>query len=365
MNTNKINLNDESNEEPNDTNNTVVNYDATDNLIYNIDKELLSSVFNNVKICAYKILNKEKNPFIQFLLFNDVNTNSLSLPSIDILTITQNIALSNTKDLLSYIQCFFGFLFNNLDMIENNKFMGFHLDKKTQTFYIFYDFTDCKFNISLIYKNSKIWFALVDEIINKQHICGININTAVTHFFLLNQQFVTLTNNLGIKLEHPVTCYVGKETKQLNFTHYFGVSKMDNEQANLGSFYYFTDFDNAFYSYNKNEKGGIVRFAVFLGKMLVKFNYPEDLIDYSETKREKNKDSKLEQMTMRITDYDGTWSSNYDSCFVGKIKLDNGDILTNTPIFAVKKYEQQYSLSYHFTNANNGTNNGINANSIK
>ena len=35
---------------------------------------------------------------------------------------------------------------------------------------------------------------------------------------------------------------------------------------------------------------------------------------------------------------------------IGKIKLDNGDILTNTPIFAVKKYEQQYSLSYHFTN---------------
>ena len=36
MNTNKINLNDESNEEPNYDNNTVVNYDATDNLIYNI-----------------------------------------------------------------------------------------------------------------------------------------------------------------------------------------------------------------------------------------------------------------------------------------------------------------------------------------
>ena len=63
-------------------------------------------------------------------------------------------------------------------------------------------------------------------------------------------------------------------------------------------------------------------------------------------------DSVKEQLTVRITDYDGLWSRNYDSCFIGNIKLDNGDILQDTPIFVVKKYEQHYSLSYHLINNN-------------
>ena len=56
---------------------------------------------------------------------------------------------------------------------------------------------------------------------------------------------------------------------------------------------------------------------------------------------------------MRITDYNGLWADNYDSCFIGKIKLDNGDILGNTPVFVVKNYEQHFSLTYHYINNEN------------
>jgi hypothetical protein len=197
-----------------------------------------------------------------------------------------------------------------------------------------------------------MWFCLVDEIINKQHVCGINIDPKVPFFFLVNQQFITLTNNLGHKIENPVVCYIKKEIGKLNFTHYFGLSKMETDVAFLGPYYYFTNFENALYSMN-DEKKGLLRFAVFLGKMLVKLNYPEDSIDNSDLKREKLKGSIKEQLTMRITDYNGTWTNNYDSCFIGKIKLDNGDILENTPVFAVKKFEQHFSLTYHYINNKN------------
>jgi hypothetical protein len=329
-----------------------INYEATDNLIDNIDKELFLDLFSTVKICAYQILNKKLNPFLQFLLVNDTFTNTLSLPSINILKITENIALSNTCDLLSYIQNFLGEISEKLSILENNNFMGFHLDKKTKTLFLFYDLSDCRLNISLVYKKSNIWFCLVDEIINKQHVCGIMIDPKVTNFFLVNQQFITLTNNLGHKIENPVVCYIKKEIGQLNFTHYFGLSKMDTNESFLGPYYYFTDFENALYSIN-DEKKGLIRFAVFLGKMLVKLNYPEDSIDNSDLKREKLKGSIKEQLTMRITDYNGIWTNNYDSCFIGKIKLDNGDILGNTPVFAVKKYEQHFSLTYHYINSKN------------
>ena len=53
---------------------------------------------------------------------------------------------------------------------------------------------------------------------------------------------------------------------------------------------------------------------------------------------------------MRISDHDGKWSEFYDSVFLGKIELDNGDYLKNTPIYVLKEYEQQIPLSYHFIN---------------
>jgi len=332
-------------------------YEACEELIQNIDHEILSNSFNKVKICGYQIFEKSETPFLQFLLTNNHPDKKLTFPTIDMLTIYENILLSNTKDLISYINCVFGFLFEGVKILINKLvFKGFFLENKTKTIYMFYDFSDCNFNLDLIYSNSKFWFALVDEIINKQFICNIPIDNKVSHFFLLNQQFISLINSNGNKYEPPVVCYVEKERSKLNFTHYFGISKME-KGAILGPYYYFTTYENALKNIgikmNKdNEKMGIIRIAVFLRKMLVKLNYPEDSNDNSLLKREKMKESIREQLTVRITDYDGLWSRNYDSCFIGNIKLDNGDILQDTPIFVVKKYEQHYSLSYHLINNN-------------
>jgi len=329
-----------------------INFEATDNLLDNIDKQLFLDLFSTVKICAYQIVNKDVKPFIQFLLVNDTTTNSLSFPSVNILTITESVALSNTYDLLSYIQHFMGEIIENLSFLKNNKFMGFHLDKKSKTLVLLYDLSKCQFNTSIVYKQNNLWFSLVDEIMNKGHVCGIKIDSKLTNFFLLNQQFITIRNDLGQKIEHPVACYIKEKISKLNFTHYFGLSKMEIGAAFLGPYYYLTDFDNALYSVN-DEKKGLLRFAVFLGKMLVKLNYPDDPIDNSDLKREKLKGSVREQLMMRITDYNGLWTDNYDSCFIGKIKLDNGYILGNTPVFVVKNYEQHFSLTYHYINNEN------------
>ena len=50
---------------------------------------------------------------------------------------------------------------------------------------------------------------------------------------------------------------------------------------------------------------------------------------------------------MRISDHDGKWADNYDSAFIKNIELDNGHTLDKT-IIAIKSYEQQIPLSYHF-----------------
>ena len=53
---------------------------------------------------------------------------------------------------------------------------------------------------------------------------------------------------------------------------------------------------------------------------------------------------------MRITDYDGKWTEDYDSVYLGKVELDDGNFIKETPLIVVKNYNQQYPLSYHYIN---------------
>ena len=85
----------------------------------------------------------------------------------------------------------------------------------------------------------------------------------------------------------------------------------------------------------------------------MKMNKISDPIDNSEIKKNKLHNSidnigNNESLTMRLTDYDGTWTENYDSVFIGKIELDNGKKFEEGPIIAIKDYNQQIPLSYHY-----------------
>jgi hypothetical protein len=55
-------------------------------------------------------------------------------------------------------------------------------------------------------------------------------------------------------------------------------------------------------------------------------------------------------MTLRISDHDGLWKQNYDSVYLGKMELDNGEYLRNTPLYVVKDYYNHTPLSYHHIN---------------
>ena len=163
--------------------------------------------------------------------------------------------------------------------------------------------------------------------------------------------------------------------KNLCFQFMFGKIKT-NKEAIFGSHYYFTDYLHAIreggwskdykpeYKYDKkiteNDggkyiKGGIIRHAIFLGNCLYKENYPFDSIDKSLIKQflmegiEPGDNAIYEEDTIRITDYDSTWESNYDSIFIGNIPLN----ITHSPMYVVKNYKQQISLSYHFIDKSN------------
>jgi hypothetical protein len=227
-------------------------------------------------------------------------------------------------------------------------------------------------SIDCTYRKNQLWFCLIDEIINYNKVCSLNIDSSVINFFITNIDFCYLKNKNNENYELPIVGYIGIQPIKLNFTYTFGISVKD-KNAIMGPYYYFTDYkgsirdggwsetgievkdnDNIITDneYGRFKQGGIVRFALFLGKIKIIENLFNDKNDNSEIKKErlndKNLDQNMEVLTMRISDHDGKWSEHNDSVFLGKIELDNGSYLKNAPIIVLKDYHQQIPLSYHY-----------------
>ena len=328
------------------------NYYAKNSLNTNIDKLLETSNLDKVYIVAYEVNNNGAYPFLQFLLVKYIG---LTLPFISLNNPLTNNSITNTEELLKLATYF---LLNEIKFSTKKSifdteiiFDGFY--EYNNEIYLFVDVTEEKLNLHDIYSDSSIRFALVDEILNQKNVCNIDVHKHVTDFFNSNYQFSILKDEKNEPYEVPVVSFIGKPENNLNFTYIFGEIKQ-NKNAILGPYYYFTDFTNAFKEnmHENDTKYGVVRFAVFMKNIKYIENRQDDDIDASETKKMRLQDETLdlnyERLTMRISDYDGLWAQNYDSCYLGHIELDNGEYLKNTPIIVVKEYNQQVPLSYHY-----------------
>jgi hypothetical protein len=230
--------------------------------------------------------------------------------------------------------------------IDNMVLNGYYVYKNE--IIIILDLTKSKVNLQNF--DSILKLALVSEILNKNEVCNVVIDNSVRQFFINNYEFCVLKNEKNDNYESPIVGYVYKPYKKLNFTYVFGETKQQNP-AILGPYYYFTNFYNAIIQFNNSNEinSGIVRFAIFTKKIKYIENLPNDSIDVSEMKKQKLENNNIfERLTMRITDYDGNWVENYDSCYLGTVELDNGDYFKDTPIIAVKEYNQQVPLSFHY-----------------
>ncbi len=314
----------------------------------------------NIYICAYTINTYGKYPFLQYLLSNN-GYDPLSLPLLPCL---------NTP-MFECCQLYLSRLLNSDHIVLN--FDGYiEYEEKT---YVFFDLTDMKLNIDDIYRSSLARFALMDEIINHKHICHIPINPALSDFFS-KHDFLCFLYDIEYECpyEIPVVGFVGKPTmRQTQFTFTFG-ENIQPKPRPFGPYFYFTDFTNAIIQggwssddmpeyrhhklINSNGKyiqGGIVRFALFTERIHYVENRETDKEDASELKQQlkynqSEDEIRKEALTNRITDYDGLWSTNYDSLYVGMVELDDGTYYKDGPLLVIKNYAQQIPLSYHYIN---------------
>jgi len=331
------------------------NYKAVNLLTDNIDDYLNinSAKITNIKIICYEIKNNSKYPYIKYLLFKNLQTNTLNFANLEVNHLELN---TETIILLSKSNLFILLNLNEYDNYDKHIcFKGFYTNN--EELYIIFDLTNCNLQIENTFRKYTMWFSLIDEIVNHNNICNFAIESSVTDFFNNNIDFCFLKDKNDSNYEVPSVGYVGITQNIINFTYIFGISKKDHN-AILGPYYYFTNYNNSIKECeiinNNNNYAGIVRFALFLGKIKVIENSINDEKDKSLIKKERlldpNLDSILEELTIRISDHDGKWGEYYDSVYLGQVKLDNGEYFKNTPIIVIKEYEQQVPLSCHYIN---------------
>jgi len=332
------------NEEYNPVEPNYYNYKGNGFLVSDLPSEVNN--YNFIYACCYNVNNEGKYPFLRFLCTNSIINRKLNFPIVPVIKNFENCELINyTK-----VYLFGLFMLDDLQKFNNNiNFNGFY--EWNNNLYMFYNITECKLEINDIYSNNNLWLLLIDEIINEQKMCNIDIDYCVINFFIQNDAMCFLNDKNDNSYEIPIVGFVKKPLNKLNFTYTFGQIQ-SNKNEMLGGYYYFTNYINCFDIDNTTfEKDGIVRFALFTGAIKYIENYQCDKIDESEIKKQRLNDNNLnqqiERLTLRITDHDGKWCEYYDSVFLGNIELDNGEIFKNHMI-VLKDYNQQIPLSYHF-----------------
>jgi len=314
-----------------------------DDYFENVEKNESSPTVN---ICAYHINKKHKYPFLEYFLFKNTKEkgDTLHFPRFAYTT-TENVLEKG----LSVIELLC------LSYYKHTQFCFKGYTNDDNNVYLFFDCSGLELDGFKMSRMNDLWMVTIDEIINQQKVCNFPIENEVAEFFYNNMDLLFLKDARGNTYENPSVLYSGTSRKQLEFKTTFGISSSGKE-ALMGDYYYFTDYQNAVKNAGwLNESmgcGGLIRCAVFLGKMKVLLNSPDDSVDESKITQEMlvNNDKNSEEykavkLLMRISDRDGLWIENYDSVYLGKIDLDDGSIFNDSPLWVVKNYYQQVVLS--------------------
>ena len=327
-----IKKSDESHE-PFDSKSTTFLYNL-DNVKKNKIVSLKLKQGEQIFLCVYKINTKGLKPFISYLLYknSDLEEPILYFPFFN---------YSSEQELNEQINKQFATMINSERSIEIQGYV-----KNNNTVYAFIEMEQEKERNVL--QNQYIW-TLTDEIINKKKVYDILIHSSVYSLFTRYTNLLFLYDKDNNPYEAPTVVYSGNQYDLSVFNSVLGLRKSVNKIESLGNYYYFYDFVTAQKmarqlslthekSLDENEiqnltikdtktfkKGGIVRYAIFTGKMKVFL-----------------KDNLHE---LQITTSSKKWTENYNSAFIGKLTLQNGEKLDDTPIIITEKYEQQLPLT--------------------
>jgi len=256
----------------------------------NLPKQITNSHTSKNKtlhICLYKIMKDYLKPFVMFFLYKN-GTNKLDFVEL-------NKSEKIVEDALKKMRK----ICNN----DNIEFKGF-IENDTSIHVVLYINNDTNTYNSL-------WrWSLSSEIVNYKKVFECSIQERVIDFFLDNVELLFVCDKKNNPYECPSVGYYGANANDKSIASIFVLGKQREVEIDnpLGHFYYFENYEEA----TKGKKTGLVRFALFLGKVKI----------FSTAKEDK------------------MWYDEHDSIIY---KKHSSNLIT-----VVKTYEQQIPLEYYY-----------------
>jgi len=346
----------------------VYSYKLTD--VLNTDFETLHGIVGKTKIhlCIYRINDSALFPFLEYFLYKWPKS---SEPTSDMLMFPYKKFKGDTS-VLNFANKF------SKDLLKKSIVSdGYLSDKKN--IYIFYNVGAVKNIVEELSRKNNWWWTLISEITNFKKVLNFPIYSSVTSLFLKYPLLNYLFDGSGKVIEIPTVAFHGTYYKLVPFVTSYGI-KASSLNAMMGPYYYFgtfrkvvryagwtstykpryingeliTDDDGRYINTEDPEHGnagGIVRFALFLGKMKAFLNHPtdrDDMNDKLKARIEKNPYNRAYEMRIvKMHDHAGLWTKDFDSVYVGRAKLSNEKLFMTNPEFVVKTFDQQIVLSTH------------------
>ncbi len=226
--------------------------------------------------------------------------------------------------------------------------------------------------------DDQIWFATVSELANTRKLLTFDIDQRVTDLFLRNPRLLYIADGTGRPHDIPIVGYFGSYYKRIGVTAALGVRK-EGPAASVGPYYYFGAYPRAIrYAVwttdyqpktiddekltigdtGRYTRGGIVRFALFMGRESMMLGRDVDRDDDTDASRRFVEERPHLRSSLKMRDTAGSWTSDFDSVSQGKhvIKTSKGDSFVLSPQMIVKSYDQQFPLSYHYINTSQDIN---------
>lgn len=327
----------------------------------------------DIKLCLYKIVKSSKlykeelinftsgtGPFIQYCLYKEKETNNIRFPTLSYSKDIIKKSLQSFKSVFEYFN--YEIVYEGYYEYNNEIYLWFKIDEN-----------QIKLNFSSI-ENNWHW-CLVSEIINhKSTLEHFKIDKSIRKMFLENTDMFYLRDELNNIYEIPEIKYYGGNWNDIQGVAALG-AKRQRPEASLGPYYYFGNYKSGirYAIFSKTRKpveidgeiltidedgrwkeGGLVKFAVFTGKHIMKIRTKNTSSDLLENKYNLS-------ATERLVDGGHEWVNDFDSIGLGTYfyKTERGTTREINPLIAIKTFDQQVPLTYYRVNTNQEIENDV------
>ena len=321
------------------------------------------AVDTQVDMCIYQI-NKTNDsiPFLEFLLYLQGSAREKK----GVRLVFPHVLSKHTKaGLVDQCSPALVALFGGMDAV---KYAGYVVEKSKRRCTLFFNhiFNERSGGIPFMRADNRWFWTLSSEIFNERQMMNYAISDDVVSLFNRHPAMMQVTLN-GRTMESPSALYAGKHFNYVSYMAEFGMKKAST-RAHFGPYYYFVSFMGsmryACYSmgfephvldngdvltvnaHGKHTRGGVVRFAVFLGRCRAFFmNGEEDRSELSMYWAEKDPFVKAK---LALRDINGDWTQAFNSAYVGEHELNiDGKTKNRIPNWTIKDYDAQIPLSCH------------------